>query len=48
MREKILLDEAWQFHKGDANMDFPKTKGVLKVYASAEDLGGTRIEIKLN
>ena len=27
MREKILFDDNWLFHKGDINIEYPKDKG---------------------
>lgn len=36
MREKILLDESWQFHRGDVNMSFPKSKGLIYMQAKTE------------
>lgn len=36
MREKMLLDEAWQFHYGDVNINFPKTKGLVYMQAKTE------------
>lgn len=36
MREKLLLDDDWQFHKGDIVYSFPKTKGPIYMQSKTE------------
>ena len=36
MREKILFDNNWYFHKGDIAVDYPITKGPVYTMAKTE------------
>ena len=36
MREKILFDDNWIFHRGDINIDFPKDKGPVYTQSKTE------------
>lgn len=36
MREKILFNDNWEFHKGDVNIDFPKDKGPVYIQSKTE------------
>ena len=36
MREKILLDDGWLFHRGDIRPPFPQTKGTAYISAKTE------------
>lgn len=36
MREKILFDDNWLFHRGDINIDFPKDKGPVYTQSKTE------------
>ncbi len=36
MREKNSLDESWQFHKGDVEVSYPKTKGLVYMQSKTE------------
>ena len=36
MREKILFDNGWYFHRGDIKIDYPQTKGPVYTMAKTE------------
>ncbi len=36
MREKILLNDNWMFHRGDINMELPKDKGPIYMQSKTE------------
>ena len=36
MREKILFDDNWLFHKGDINIEYPKDKGPVYLQSKTE------------
>lgn len=36
MREKILFDEKWIFHRGDIEVEYPKTKGPVYIASKTE------------
>lgn len=36
MREKILFDEKWIFHRGDINIELPKDKGPIYIQSKTE------------